>query len=68
MAISPDGKSCVSGSNDKTAIIWSVSDWERIGTLEGHTAVVEDLVFSPDGSVLVTVSRDRTLRVWKLSY
>ena len=36
VAISPDGSKIVTGSEDKTAKIWNMSDGSLIATLYGH--------------------------------
>jgi WD40 repeat protein len=40
VAFSPDGKSALSGSNDKTVILWDLEKGEVAKRLEGHTGWV----------------------------
>ncbi len=68
VAISPDGKTLVTGSQDKTARIWDLTNPENPSiSLEGHEDYIWSLAMSPDGKTLVTGSGDKTARVWDLT-
>ncbi|MGI0486348.1 protein kinase domain-containing protein [Pantanalinema rosaneae CENA516] len=67
LILSPDGKTLISGSADKTIKLWDLTTGESVGTLTGHTSFVNTLAISPDGSTLVSGSADRTIRVWDLA-
>ena len=69
---SPDGTKLATGSEDKTARIWSVSGadpsaWTTGATLTGHTNNVWSVAWSPDGTKVATGSEDKTARVWLLA-
>src|SRR5262249_45835640 len=64
VAFSPDGKTVVSGSIDRTVRLWDVATGQSLRTLQGHTDAVESVAFSPDGKTVVSGSRDGTLRLW----
>ncbi|MDZ8187551.1 MAG: caspase family protein [Nostoc sp. ChiSLP02] len=64
VSFSPDGKTIVSASNDKTAIIWG-HDGTKLRTLTGHTGTVRSVSFSPDGQTIATASFDRTVKLWR---
>ncbi|MEH2213230.1 nSTAND1 domain-containing NTPase [Nostoc sp.] len=66
VSFSPDGKTIVSASNDKTAIIWG-RDGTKLRTLAGHTDIVRSVSFSPDGQTIATASFDRTVKLWRTS-
>lgn len=66
VSFSPDGKTIVSASNDKTAIIWG-RDGTKLRTLTGHTDIVRSVSFSPDGEMIATASFDRTVKLWRTS-
>jgi energy-coupling factor transporter ATP-binding protein EcfA2 len=63
---SPDGKTLVSGSRDKTIKLWNVETGKEIRTLKGHDSSVNSVNFSPDGKTLVSGSRDNTIKLWNL--
>ena len=65
VAFSPDGKTLVSGSRDKTLRLWDAETGQPRGApLPGHADEVTSVAFSPDGKTLVSGSRDNTLRRW----
>ncbi len=63
MAFTPDGRHCVSASDDDTVQIWNSSTSEEVFTLYGHTAQVYSVSFRPDGKRLATASRDGPVKV-----
>ena len=64
LAITPDGKRCVSGSTDNTLRVWSLDSGRCLLTLKGHTGSISALAISPDGRRCVSGSCDRTIRIW----
>ncbi|GAP98567.1 WD40 repeat domain-containing protein [Leptolyngbya sp. NIES-2104] len=82
IALSQDGKTLVSGSEDQTIKVWNALTGEEWMTLEDHTSPITAIALSPDGKTLVSsgcnqyenrdrqlriVNRDRALRIWNLS-
>ena len=67
VAISPDGKTCASGSYDGTIKIFQLNTGREIRTLTGHSGAVSCVVFNPDGKTLASGSADRTIKLWQLS-
>jgi WD40 repeat protein len=76
VAISPDGKLCATGGEDRTIRVWDVEDGKLRRKVSGaHTAAVTSVqfapVFSPDGKKvlslrLVSAGRDKRLVLWSV--
>ena len=70
MAISPDNRWVVTGSEDNTARLWDLSAEDPAANpivLRGHGGAVRAVAISPDSRWLVTGSWDNTARLWDLS-
>ncbi len=65
-AISPDGRTALTGSADRTLRLWDVASGEPLARLVGHDDWVFDVAFSPDGRRALSASVDSTARVWNL--
>jgi WD40 repeat protein len=81
LAFSPDGTRLISGSSDRTAILWDVSPLTATGDaakagpailsplhrLKGHTDQIFAAGFTPDGARVVTGADDQDLRLWRVA-
>jgi serine/threonine protein kinase len=67
IAISPDGKTIVSGSMDDTIKIWDLATGELQSTLTGHKNIVNSVAITPDGKTIVSGSWDHTIKIWDLA-
>lgn len=61
-----NNKYLVSGSSDKTAIIWDVLTGKEIHTLKGHSWKVTNVAISSDSKFVVTGSTDGTIKLWEV--
>ena len=64
---SPDGKTVVTASGDKTARLWDAASGQELQVLRGHEDSVNSAQFSPDGKTVVTASEDKTARLWDVA-
>lgn len=71
ISFSPDGKTIVSGSSDRTARVWDVQTGDLISTFTTGTSTstelksrINDVCFSPDGKTVVSASADHTVRLF----
>ncbi|KAG6403359.1 hypothetical protein SASPL_135576 [Salvia splendens] len=66
---SPDNSqpTVVSGSWDKYAKVWNLTDCKLRATLTGHTGYVNTVVVSPDGSLCASGGKDGVILLWDLS-
>jgi WD40 repeat protein len=64
IAISPDGKLLLTGTDTKVAQLWEIASGRPIGSPFEHAGTVRSVSFSPDGRMIATGSWDRTARLW----
>ncbi|KAK4235981.1 WD40-repeat-containing domain protein, partial [Achaetomium macrosporum] len=64
VAVSPNSRLIVSGSNDNTVRVWDAATGAARRVLEGHTSPVLAVAVSPNGQLIVSGSGDNTVRVW----
>ena len=71
VAFSPDGKTLVSGGEDRdgSVMLWDVDASQNplITPFPGHSGTVESVAFSPDGQFLASTSRDNTVKLWDVA-
>ena len=66
VAITPDGKTIVSGSDDNTLKVWDLATGKCRATFKGHTGGIYGVAVTSDGKTIVSGSSDKTLKVWDL--
>jgi WD40 repeat protein len=64
VAISPDGSTLVSASDDKSIRLWQLPSGKSSGQLLGHTGFVKTVTFHPEQPLLASGSHDRTIKLW----
>ncbi|MFN6564773.1 MAG: WD40 repeat domain-containing protein [Nostoc sp. ChiSLP01] len=67
LAIGYDGKTLVSGGEDKTVKIWNLQTGELKQTLAGHTGKVNAVAISADSKIIASASNDKTVKIWDLN-
>lgn len=66
VAITLDGKHCITGGNDKTVRLFELKNGAEVHTIGTHTGYVQGLAVLPDGKRVLTASRDKTLCLWDI--
>jgi hypothetical protein len=67
VAISADGKTALSGSDDMTLKLWDLTTGQALKTLQGHGDWVMSVAISADGKTTLSGSDDMTLKLWDLT-
>ena len=63
MALSPDGKTLLTGT-DHSARLWDAATGQPLGEPLRHPGSVMAVTFSPDANTIITASDDSALRIW----
>ncbi|MEH2183161.1 TIR domain-containing protein [Nostoc sp.] len=67
IAITPDGKTVISGSGDATLKVWDLASGECRATFAEHMDDVLGVAITADGKTVVSGSEDATLKAWDLA-
>jgi WD40 repeat protein len=66
VVFSSDGRSLVSGSDDRTVKLWDVQTGGVVKTFHGHTNAVYSVSISADHTRIVSGSKDSTICLWDI--
>ncbi|WP_052149819.1 hypothetical protein [Aphanizomenon flos-aquae] len=67
VAIHPDNKTLVSGSDDRQVNLWNLLTGKLLYTFSGQAEAVLSVAISPDGKQLISGSVDRKISKWQSS-
>jgi len=67
VAIFPNGKLAITGSEDNTCILWNLETGAIIHILEGHTKNIASIAITPNGQYAISGSEDNTCILWDLN-
>ena len=67
VAIAPDGRTALSGSDDRTLKLWDLATGKELRTFTGHSEDVTSVAIAPDGRTALSGSGDKTLKLWDLA-
>ncbi len=66
IAISPDGQTLASGSQDRTVSLWNLKTGKRIFTFFGQAGEVFAVAITPDSKMLIAGGFDNKITSWQL--
>ncbi|MBD2254561.1 WD40 repeat domain-containing protein [Nostoc parmelioides] len=64
VALTKDGQTLVSASEDQTMKVWNLETAKVTTTLQGHTDTVRAIALTPDDQTLISGSADKTIKIW----
>ncbi len=64
VAFSPDGRTLVTGGEDRRASFWYLASGEAAARPLAHQTSLAPVAYSPDGRVVATAQSDGLVRVW----
>ena len=67
LALSADGKHLVTGSNDRSVIVWDAATGKLQRVFQGHLREVTCVAVRPDNLQVASASDDGSIRLWPLT-
>src|SRR5262249_58781569 len=64
LAVTPDGKTLVSGADDLTVRVWDLATLKERVALRGHDRGIEFVAVTPDARSAASVSYDGVVKIW----
>ena len=66
LAVTPDGKSLVTGGDDLTVRVWEAASGKQVRSFQGHMKKVIAVAARGDGRQVASASEDGAIRLWDL--
>ena len=67
LAYSPDGKTLITASSDRSIKVWDLKSNRVIRTLLKQAGTPSHLAYAPDGSLLAVVLSDQDIQLWSMN-
>jgi len=67
IAVTPDDKTFVSASADKTLRVWDIETGKTLHVLSGHVYAVNSVAITPDGKYVVSTDNGGILKIWDIN-
>ncbi|GAK57019.1 serine/threonine protein kinase with WD40 repeats [Candidatus Vecturithrix granuli] len=67
VAVTPDGRLAISGSQDTTLRLWDIETGKCLRLFDGHWLAVTSVAITPDARFVISGSEDAALRLWDLA-
>jgi WD40 repeat protein len=67
LSFSPDGKVLVTGSKDKSLLVWDIGSGKILRKLGGHRAAIVNVAISPDGRTVSSQDENKKAIVWEMA-
>ncbi len=67
LAVTADGKSLITGGDDKTVRVWDVTTGRQVRAFQGHSTRVLAVTIRSDGRQIASAGEDGAIRLWDLS-
>jgi serine/threonine protein kinase/WD40 repeat protein len=67
LGVTRDGSLAVIAGDQVAPDVWNLETKQKVGQLQGHSLLVQQIVVARNANVAVTISGDRTARVWDLT-
>lgn len=68
LSFSPDKRTLLTCSEDKTVRLWSMDTYTSLVAYRGHTEPIWDVAFGPFGHYFATASHDQTAMLWSTDH
>jgi hypothetical protein len=67
IAVSVDGRTALTGGDDRTVRLWDLSSGREVERFAGRHSGITSVALSPDGRLAASGDRDQTLRLWDVA-